>query len=161
VAFGLPHNPDPIPLVRRTGVDCSQHTPLRIIPHFGKITEDSGKSSSHKHRAVFHKYLSRSNFTDDSCHMSPHGRSLSVDSCAFSGARYVLTGKASRNDINTASPLLSVKRLNVIPDRERRENTVVLSADENTGWVGFPLDGAYGSPSEQMPSEYSATSACE
>jgi hypothetical protein len=44
------HNPDSVPLVRRSHVGRSQHTPSRIEPHFGKVTEDHGKTSSHKER---------------------------------------------------------------------------------------------------------------
>lgn len=50
VVRGVGHNPDSVSLVRRSGVGSSQHTPPRIIPHRGKITEDHGKTSSHKHR---------------------------------------------------------------------------------------------------------------
>jgi hypothetical protein len=31
-------------------VGRSQHTPARIIPQRGKVTEDSGKTSTNKHR---------------------------------------------------------------------------------------------------------------
>jgi hypothetical protein len=40
--------PDPIPLMRRAEVSRSDNTPSRVIPHFGKVTEHHGKSSSHK-----------------------------------------------------------------------------------------------------------------
>jgi hypothetical protein len=43
-------NPDAVPLVGGSGVIRSQHTPPRIVPERGKVTEDSGKASSHKHR---------------------------------------------------------------------------------------------------------------
>jgi hypothetical protein len=50
VADGVAHNPAPLPLVGSDNVIRSHNTPLRIEPHFGKVTEDSGKSSSHKQR---------------------------------------------------------------------------------------------------------------
>jgi hypothetical protein len=43
-------NPDAVTLMRGTDVSRSKHTPLRIIPHRGKVTEDSGKSSTNKQR---------------------------------------------------------------------------------------------------------------
>jgi hypothetical protein len=49
-AHGVAHNPDPLASVRRSNVVRSQHTPPRIIPQRGKVTEDHGKSSAHKVR---------------------------------------------------------------------------------------------------------------
>jgi hypothetical protein len=43
-------NPDPVTLVGSSGVSRSQHTPSSIVPERGKVTEDSGKSSTHKQR---------------------------------------------------------------------------------------------------------------
>lgn len=40
--------PDPVSLVGRPGVSRSNNTPACVIPHFGKVTEHHGKSSSHK-----------------------------------------------------------------------------------------------------------------
>jgi hypothetical protein len=50
VADGVAHNPASLAAVRCANVMRSKHTPLRIKPHCGKITEDSGKSSPHKQR---------------------------------------------------------------------------------------------------------------
>jgi hypothetical protein len=72
-----------------------------------------------------------------------------------------LTGKAARYDINNASPRSSVKGLNVIPNRESREKAIVLSGAQYACWVGFPFNGADGSPPEELAPEYSSTSACE
>jgi hypothetical protein len=93
--------------------------------------------------------------------VGPHAGSLSVDSCTLSCDADVLTGKSSRYDINTASPRATVKGANVIPNRERRENSVILSGGKYACGVGVPLDGAHGSPSEQVPAEYASTSARE
>ena len=48
-ARGVGQNPDPLSTVWGAGVVCSHNTPSRIIPHLGKVTEDSGKSSVNKH----------------------------------------------------------------------------------------------------------------
>jgi hypothetical protein len=93
--------------------------------------------------------------------VTPHAAALAVDAGAFSGCADVLARKSARNDVNNAAPRSSVKGLNVIPNRERRENAVILSGGKNASWVGFPLDGADGSPSKQVSAKYSATSACE
>jgi hypothetical protein len=49
-AFGVGHNPDPIPLVGSPSVSSSHNTPPTVIPHRGKVTEDAGKASSNKQR---------------------------------------------------------------------------------------------------------------
>lgn len=46
----LCNEPDSIPLMRSGEVSRSDNTPLRVIPHFGKVTEHDGKTSSHKQR---------------------------------------------------------------------------------------------------------------
>jgi hypothetical protein len=91
----------------------------------------------------------------------PHTASLAFDSCALSGCADVLAGEAARHHVNTASPWLSVEGLNVIPDREGFETSVVLPGDQNVPCVGIPFDGADCPPSEQLAAEYASTSACE
>jgi len=103
-ADGVAHQPQSFAMVGKAGVIRSHNSPARIIPHFGKVTEDHGKSSLNKQWAVFHEDVLRSNFTDNSRHVAPHSAALSVDTGSFSCCADVLAGKASRNDINTASP---------------------------------------------------------
>jgi hypothetical protein len=50
LASGVGNNPASFAAVRSANVMRSKHTPFRIKPHRGKITEHSGKSSSHKER---------------------------------------------------------------------------------------------------------------
>jgi hypothetical protein len=70
-ALGVGHNPTPVPLVGSANVVRSHNSPSRIIPHFGKVTEDHGKSSLNKQWAVFHEDEARSNFTDNARHLAP------------------------------------------------------------------------------------------
>jgi hypothetical protein len=93
--------------------------------------------------------------------VSPHPAGFSVDACALSGTTNICAGKAARNDINTASPWLSIEGLHIVPDWEWFEASVVLSSHKNACGIGVPLDGADGAPSEEFASEYSSTSACE
>ena len=93
--------------------------------------------------------------------MSPHSAALSVDPCALSGRADVLAREAARYHVNNASPWPSVEGLNVIPDREGIEASVILSGDQNVPCVGVPFDGAHGSESAEESAEYAATSACE
>ena len=147
--------------MRRPNVGSSQHCPFAVIPERGQITEDSPKASSKEGWAVLHEDVAGSNLANDARHVSPHAASGSVDSCTPPRHADVLAGKAARYDVNTASPRSAVKGLNVIPDREGREKAVILSGGKNACGVGLPLNSTDGSPSEEMPSEYSATSACE
>jgi hypothetical protein len=71
LARGVCHNPAPVPLVGSANVVRSHNSPASIIPHFGKITEDHGKSSLNKQWAVFHEDEARSNFTDNARHFGP------------------------------------------------------------------------------------------
>jgi hypothetical protein len=114
-----------------------------------------------EHWAVFHKYISGSNFANHPRHVIPHGGVLSIKSCAASCDADVGTWKAARYDFSNASPWCSVKGLYVIPNRERRENAVILSGAQYACWVWLPLNGADCSPSKQFAAEYSSTSACE
>ncbi|MFT3992414.1 MAG: hypothetical protein QM680_13500 [Luteolibacter sp.] len=93
--------------------------------------------------------------------MLPHTASLAFDSGTLSCDADVLTREASRHHVNTASPWAAVEGLNVIPDRERFEASVVLSGDQNVPCVGVPFDGADGAPSKQFAAKNAASSACE
>jgi hypothetical protein len=98
----------------------------------------------------------------DICHDAPHLRPEIVSSVFSRSRRGIgLAGKAARNDVNNASPRSAVKRANVIPNGERRQESVVLSLHQDACAVVVALDGADGSPSEEMPAENSSTSARE
>jgi hypothetical protein len=72
-----------------------------------------------------------------------------------------LTGKPARYNVNNSSPRLAVKGAYVIPDRERRENFVILSGAQYACGIGFPFDRTNGSPSEQFSPENASTSSGE
>jgi hypothetical protein len=73
----------------------------------------------------------------------------------------VLAGKPARYNVNNSSPRLAVKGAYVIPNRERRENFVILSGAQYACGIWFPFNGTNGSPSEQLSPENASTSACE
>jgi hypothetical protein len=154
-------HPNPLPLMGGTGVARSHNSPSCREPHRGKVKQDQSKASSHKHRAVFHPHVTGSNFTNNSCHLTPQPRPSAVDSGSLSCCADVLTREAARNHVNNSSPRFSVKRSHVIPDREWRKASVILPGDQNIAGVGVKLNGADGSPAEQVPAEDAATSACE
>ena len=145
----------------RTGVACPQHSPPRIVPQRGQVSEYTSKPPSSEHWAVLHEDVAWSYFANDAGHLSPHAGAGAVNACSLSGGADVLTREASRHHVNTASPRSSVKRSHVIPDRKRGQASVVLTGNENTRGVGVPLDGTYSAPSEEMTSEQATPSARE
>jgi hypothetical protein len=161
LATGVGHKPEPVTLVRRPNIGSSQHRPSAVIPERGQVTEHSSESPSNDCWTVLHEDEARSNVANDPCHVRPHAGPLAVNACTLSGNADVLARKPARNHVNKASPRSSVKGLHVIPNRERREKAVILSGEQYTCGVGLPLDGADGSPSEQVATKNASTSARE
>jgi hypothetical protein len=64
--------PEPVPLMRRSNVGSSQHSPPAVIPERGQITEDSSESPSKERWAVFHEDEAGSNLANDARHVGPH-----------------------------------------------------------------------------------------
>jgi hypothetical protein len=157
----LGFDPDAIPLVRRSNIGSSQHSPSAVIPERGQVTEDNSESPSNESWTVFHEDVSGSNFANDARHVGPHSAALSGDSCALAGNADVLAGKPSSHDVNNAAPRSSVKCPNVIPNRERREKAVVLSLGKNSGGVWLPFNSADAAVSEHLPCKDASTSARE
>jgi len=139
----------------------SQHSPSRIIPHRGKITEDHGKTSGNKQRAVFHKHETRSNLTNNARHFLPQTGPSSCDTRSFSSRANILTGEASADDINSTMPGFTIKGAHVIPDWESVKTSVRLSGKQDASGVGIKLDSADGAPSKQSPSQDSTSCPCK
>jgi hypothetical protein len=118
--------PDSFPLVGRSGVASSKHTPLRIIPHRGQVSKDDSKSANSEHWRVFHEDVTGLNFANHSCHFSPQSAFFSADSGPFSGAGNVLTRESTRDDFDKSSPRLSVECFNILKDGKPRKKTVFL-----------------------------------
>jgi hypothetical protein len=139
--------------VGRPGVARSHNSPSCREPHRGKVKQDQSKSSSHKHRAVFHPHETGLNFTNNACHLAPESRTGAADPGALAGGGDVLARESARHHVNSASPRSAVKGSHVIPDREGRKASVVLAGQKNIAGVGVKLDGADCSPPEEMPPE--------
>jgi len=127
LATGVGQNPDPLSLVGSVGVVCSKHSPSRIEPQFGQVSENSSKPPRSEHWRVLHVDAPGSYFTNDPSHFHPEPASHSIEAVAVAGDADILAGKAARYDVNNSSPRSAVKGADVIPNRERRECSVVLS----------------------------------
>jgi hypothetical protein len=139
----------------------SQHSPARIIPQVGKITEDHGKTSGNKQRAVFHKHETRSNLTNNSCHVRPQTGLRSGDSSSLSGCADVLAGESAADDINSTMPGFTIKGAHVIPDWESVKASVRLSCKQDVSGIGIKLNSTDGAPSKQSPSQDAASCPCK
>jgi len=157
----LPENPNPVSLVRSSDVGSAQSDPCRIIPERPKIGEDDVQSSTNERWRVFHEDESRSNIANNTSELPPESGTLSGQPESSSGNGDILAREAARNDVNNSSPWLCVKRANVIPDRERTKESVVLSLSQDRSGISISFNRANGLPSEEMPSENPSSSACE
>jgi hypothetical protein len=143
------------------GVGSRYNAPSRIVPQRGKVANDSDPSPNSEHWRVFHEDEARLYLANNSPHFAPESAFLAFDPSPFSGAGDVRAGKAARNDVNNSSPRAAVKGFHVRPNGERLKTSIVLSLRQNGRGVGITFNGADGAPSEQVPPEYAATSACE
>jgi hypothetical protein len=79
-ALSATHDPDSIAVVdkrdlsamsREGGFICSKHTPSRIKPQRGQVSENCSKSQSNESWGVFHEDVARSNLANDSSKLTP------------------------------------------------------------------------------------------
>jgi hypothetical protein len=142
-------------------MSSSQHSPSRIKPQRGQIPKNSPKSPASERWAVLHEDEAGSYLTHDTGHLGPESALLSVDPRSLSCGADVLAGKPASHDVNKAAPRSAVKGAHVIPNRERREGSVVLSCHKHSLGVGLAFNGANASVSKQLSGEDASTSARE
>ena len=141
----------------RSGVCRSQHSPPRIKPHRGQVSENSAKPPRSEHWGVFHEDESGSYLANHSRHLAPEPGAFAVDACALAGAADVLTGEPARDDVNASSPRSPVEGAHVVPDGEAGEVSVSLACEEDASAVGIKLDSADGAVAEEEVCEDAST----
>jgi hypothetical protein len=103
-ARGVGNNPDPIAGVRGTNGGSRYAVPLRIEPDLGQVAEYPSKpiapSSLKKVWDVFHDEEPGSKLASESDHLGPEPATRPVNSSLRSGAREVLAGEPSADDID-------------------------------------------------------------
>jgi hypothetical protein len=109
----------------------SEHTPASIVPHAGKVFEDSDKSVSAKVRRVFDEDFRRLDFADDAGKLAPESALGSRESAAVSGTADILAGKTATDDVDVSSPGASVEAANVIPNGEAAKEAVSLPGQQD------------------------------
>jgi hypothetical protein len=117
-------------------------------PQAGNVTEHSGKSSSHKERAVLQPQEARSNLTGNAHHFAPEAGALAVNACASTCAADVLAGEAGADDIDISCPGAAVESSHVVPDREGWQHSVCLAAQEHGSAEGINFNSADGAPAK-------------
>jgi len=155
-------DPHAVAMMRCTHVARSETVPLRIVPEYGKISEDSAKPASSEIWRVFHVHEPWSNLIDHAGKLSPEPRLGAVlDAAPAPWCRDVLAWEAARYEIHKSTPGAPVEGLDVVPDRKRWQESVELSLHEHASAKGVDLDGADGSVSEQESAKYPAASSGE
>jgi len=141
----------------RSGVCRSQHSPPRIEPHRGQVSENPAKPPRSEHWRVLHEDESRSYFTNDSGHLAPEAGAFAVDACALAGAADVLTGEPACDDVDSTPPRSPVEGAHVVPDGEAGEVSVSLAGEEDASAVGIKFDSADGTMAEEEVCEDAST----
>jgi hypothetical protein len=77
--------------------------PLRVIPDGGKVSEYDCKPSIKQSCDVFHEDDFGSKLANNSGVLSPKSTSLTLQSGAIPGPRYVLAGESSADGVNVNS----------------------------------------------------------
>jgi hypothetical protein len=142
-------------------MDSAEHSPARIIPQRGQVSENTSKPSSSESWGVFHEYEAWSHLANDSGHFRPQSAPFSIQSLAGAGNTDVLAREAARDDIHKSSPRSPVEGSHIVPDGEWLKASVVLAGHEDSPGVLVAFDGTDRPPSEQLAAENAASSACE
>jgi len=138
---------------------CRKHTPSRIKPQRGQVSENSTKvSASNERWHVLQQCVAWSYFAKYSCGCRPH---VSFVGCSpsLTGATERLARKPGGNDIDSTAPLMPAEGSHVVPDRKLFEAAVSLSLEQDPLTVVVDLDRADGAPAEQSTAEQSPASS--
>jgi hypothetical protein len=161
LASGVGSNPHALSVVRSPDATSAEHSPSRIEPHRGQVSENSSKPKSSEVCRIFHEDVARSYFTNDPGHLHPESAPLTINACAESGRADVLAWESAADDIDFAVPWLSVERRDVVPDRESRENAVALPGEQYRTAIGVKFDSADGAPAKEEPSQDASSCPCK
>jgi hypothetical protein len=160
-AKGVGHNPHALALVGSAGVGSPQHTPARIEPQRGQVSENASEPASSESWGVLHERVPWSYLANDASELRPEPGALAVETGTLAGGTDVLAREAAADDIDVPTPGPAVEGADVVPDRERLEQSVALAGEQHASAVGINLDSADGAPAQQAPSQDAATCPCK
>ena len=144
--------------VKPDGVSSGKHSPPRIIPQRGQVSENGSKPPASENWRVLHKHEAWSNLAHDTAHFRPKPATLSVNSSAFAGCTDVLAWESSADGVNASVPRLAIEGSNVIPDGEPWQDSVSLPLQQHLSAVRFNLDSTDAGMSEKRSAK--DTSPC-
>lgn len=73
----------------------AKHSPFRIEPHRGQVSENGSESARSEHWAVLHEDEAWLYFANDPSELAPKPGALAFNACAFSGGADVLAREAA------------------------------------------------------------------
>lgn len=133
-AFDVPpvgsrHDPDALANVGRAGVVRAEHSPARIEPQRGQISEHDVEPATGEKGGVLHEDVPGSNLANDSGHLHPEPAALSGDASSAPGCANVLAGEAPADEVDVPAPRSPVEGADVVPDGEAGEHAVSLAGE--------------------------------
>jgi hypothetical protein len=120
--------------VGESKVSSAKHSPFRVIPARGQVSENSLNSPSKQSCDVLHDDVARSKLANDSRVLAPESAALSVDSDTLSGVADVLTGEPAADNVNGTEIVRST-----FPDVWKSDSSREVSF-ENSSTVVIKLD---------------------
>lgn len=144
-AVGVAQEPEPLALMRCANGGCGEHTPLRIEPVDGKVSEDVIQpSGSNNVGDVLQQHKSRSHVADDPPSEGPE-MPLVVKTTLLSGTGERLARETGSDEIHSPTPRATVEGGEVRPDRSLIQGLVRHPRHEYGRCVAVPLNVSHGS----------------
>ena len=142
-------------------MDCSQHSPNRMIPQRGQVEEDFIETTVCERGRIFHEYESGLNFAHDSQLLFPQAASFSIKPPPGASDTDILAREAASDDIHHPTPRPTIKCSHVVPNRKGWEASVFLTGHEHTTGVIIDFNGANWVKSAEDTAENASSMACE
>ena len=98
--LGVGHNPEAVPLVRRTKGGSGYTVPFRIKPERSEFPEHNFQSARAKGDDVFNEDVPRARFFNEAPVLAPKPGSVAGESGTASEQANVLAWEASANNVN-------------------------------------------------------------
>ena len=120
-----------------------EHTPLRIEPEEGNVTQNSSKTCSNNPWDVLQDEVARSHFSDNPTDVGPDP-SLVVSTELLTGHAERLAREARSDDVNASTPRCAVKGADIVPDRSVIQPRLRHPRHENGRRVAIPFNVSHG-----------------